>query len=123
MPKYGPYAREIVLAKVDGRSREGRLLTQVRRALIEQLGGETKLSPAQRLLVDRAAHMQLRCAKLDARLIDGTYTPYDNSTHAAFSNALRRTLLALHLETPIGAGPPSLDEHLARLRREGEAAA
>lgn len=90
------------------------MLTQVRRALIEQLGGEIKLTPAQRLLVDRAAHMQLRCAKLDARLIDGTYTPYDNSTHAAFSNALRRTLLALHLETPIAGPPLSLSDYIAQ---------
>jgi hypothetical protein len=113
LPKYGPYAREIVLAKVDGRSREGRLLTQVRRALIEQLGGEAKLTPAQRLLVDRVAHLQLRVAKLDARLIDGSYTSYDNSTHAAFSNALRRTLLALNLETPIAPSAPSLSDYFA----------
>jgi len=113
LPKYGAYAREIVLGKVDGRSRQGRLLTQVRRALIDQCGGKDKLTPAQVLLIDRAAHMQLRCAMLDARLIDGTYTPYDNSTHAAFSNALRRTLLALHLETPIAAPTPRLADYIA----------
>jgi hypothetical protein len=111
--KLGAYSREIILAKVYGRSREGRLLTQVRRALAAQCGGKDKLTPAQVLLIDRAAHLQLRCAKLDARLIDNSYTPYDNNVHAAFSNALRRTLEALHLETPIAEPAPTLRDYFA----------
>src|SRR5271168_122277 len=98
MPRLGPYSREIVLARPDGRSREGRLLKQVRRALIAQLGGEAKLTPSQRLLVDRCAMLQLRLAVLDGRIVDGSFTGYDNNSYVAFSNGLRRALEALGLE-------------------------
>jgi hypothetical protein len=122
LSKLGAYSREIVLGKVDFRTKEGRLLAQVRRGLTEQLGGEAKITPGQQLLIDRAAHLQLRCAKLDARMIDGTYTAYDNSTHAAFSNALRRTLEALHLETPIvDPRPTSLSDYLAAKQKASTA--
>jgi hypothetical protein len=114
LPRLGAYSREIIIGKADGRTKQGRLLAQVRRGLIDQCGGEAKLTPVQRLLIERAAHLQLRCSMLDARLIDGRYTPYDNNVHAAFCNALRRTLEALNLETPIAAPAPSLHDYIAQ---------
>jgi hypothetical protein len=114
MPRLGPYSREIILGKPDGRTREGRLLRQIRRALTEQLGGEEKLTPAQRLLIERAAHLQLRCATLDGRLADHTFTGYDNAAYVAFANGLRRCLEALNLETPLAAPAPSLHDYIAQ---------
>jgi len=111
LPALGPYSRDIVLAKVDGRSREGRLLKQVRQALTAQLGG--KLTPSQKLLVDRAAMLQLRCAALDGRILDNTFTGYDNNSYVAFSNGLRRCLEALGLETPIAPPTQSFNDYIA----------
>ena len=107
MPKLGAYAKEIVLARPDGRTKEARLLRQARRALIAHLGGEARLSAPQRALVERAAMLQLRCAVLDKKILDGTFSEYDAKTYLAFSNSLRRSLEALGLG-PAVAPPPSL---------------
>jgi hypothetical protein len=64
MPKLGPYSKEIVLAKADRRTREGRLLMQVRTELTRQLGGEANLTAMQRALIERCAMLQLRVAAL-----------------------------------------------------------
>jgi hypothetical protein len=65
--------------------------------LIEHLGGEQKVTPPQRSLVERCAYLQLRCAMLDRRIVDGTDTEYDSKVYAAFSNALARTMARLGL--------------------------
>src|SRR5436305_832073 len=52
MPALGPYSQATRLARVDGRSREGRLLRSVRDELTTQIGNP---SPAQKALIDRAA--------------------------------------------------------------------
>jgi hypothetical protein len=71
MPKLGPYSKEIRLAKPDMRTREGRLLKQMRTTIAAQLGGEP--TTMQIALIERAAWLQLRCAVLDQRIIDGNY--------------------------------------------------
>ena len=63
MPGLGEYSREIVLARPDMRTREGRLFKRRRAELARHLGGV--LTAPQRALVDRAALGQLRCAMLD----------------------------------------------------------
>lgn len=114
MPKYGAYSKSIVLARPDRRTREGRLLRQMRHALFAHLGGEASLTPPQRVLVERAVMLQLRVAKLDEKIIDGTFSELDSRTYLAFSNSLRRTLTALGLDAA-SSKPPSLDAHLAML--------
>jgi hypothetical protein len=89
------------MGTVDGRTFEGRMMRKVRRELAEQLGGEDKLTPSQRLLIQRAAWLQLRCATLDARIVTGEFTSYDQASYAAFCNGLRRCLEALRQETPL----------------------
>lgn len=98
MPKLGPYAKEIVLARPDGRTREARLLKQVREKLTAELGGAGRLSAGQRALVERAAYLQLRCAVLDQRIIDGSFTDFDSKTYLAWANSLRRALVDLGLK-------------------------
>jgi hypothetical protein len=112
MPKLGAYSKEIVLARPDGRSREARLLQQMRRALIEHLGGEARLSAPQRAMVERAAMLQLRVAVLDGKILDGTFSEYDAKTYLAFSNSLARTLDRLGL-APAAAPQMTLAERAA----------
>jgi hypothetical protein len=125
MPKYGAYSKEIVLARPDGRTKEARLLHQMRSALFTHLGGEDKLSPPQRVLVERAAMLQLRCAVLDGKVLDATFSEYDAKTYLAFSNSLTRTMEALGLsptapaETQLNA--IQIGERLEAARRARQA--
>jgi hypothetical protein len=125
MPKLGAYSKEIVLANPDGRTKEARLLRQMRTALFRHLGGESNLTAPQRAVVERAAMLQLRCAVLDQRVVDGTFTEYDAKTYLAFSNSLTRTLNALGLDPASSRRRPGqdLDEHLARLAAMADEAA
>ena len=120
----GAYSKAIVSARgLDGRTKEGRLLSATRRALAEHLGGETNLSAPQRALIERCAMLQLRIAALDARIIDGTFTEYDSKVYLAFSNSLTRTLTALGVQPAI-AQPTDPMERLHRhlASRQGAAA-
>ena len=120
MPKLGAYSKEIVLARPDRRTKEGRLLKQMRQALIAHLGGESRLSAPALALIERAAMLQLRCAVLDQKVLDGSFSEYDAKTYLAFSNSLRRTLAALGLQ-PAASKPPTLAQYLAA-RQQGDAA-
>ena len=60
MPRYGAYSKDIVLARPDGRTREGRCLIEARRSLIEHFGGEENLTITQRALIEPLAGRQAR---------------------------------------------------------------
>jgi len=109
LPKLGAYSKEIVLARPDKRTREARLLKQMRMELTRHLGGQ--LSPPQRVLVERAAMLQLRCAKFDQKILDGTFSEYDSKVFLAFSNSLTRTLKALGLEGRAADKLPTFSEY------------
>jgi hypothetical protein len=86
------------------------------------LGGEDRLTPEQRLLIERAAHMQLRCAMLDARIAKGNFTQNDNNAYVAFSNGLRLCLQTLALEYPASAASiPSLGDYFASKQKASAA--
>jgi hypothetical protein len=121
MPKYGAYSKDIVLARPSGRTKEGRLLRQIRSALFSHFGGESKLTPPQRMLVERACMLQLRVATLDRKIRDGTFSEYDSKTYLAFSNSLARTLKTLGVEprSALPTKPASLSDYF----RSKEAAA
>src|SRR2546430_782475 len=93
--KLEPYSKAIMLARVDGRTREGHVVARMRRELFEHLGGEENLSATQKALVERAALLQLRCAKLDEKLLGGEFTEHDSRTYLAWVNSLRHCLTAL----------------------------
>src|SRR5438045_4130280 len=119
MPKLGPYSREIVFARPDRRTKEARLLKQMRQELTRHLGG--KLTPPQRVLVERAAMLQLRCAKFDEKIFNGTFSEYDSKVFLAANNSLVRTLKALGIAgTPEAEKRPSLSDYL---RSKAEAVA
>jgi hypothetical protein len=67
MSKLGAYAHDIVLAPADGRSREGRLLKQMRDELIRHLGGS--VTPPQRAMIGepkRSGHVGALTPELHA---------------------------------------------------------
>lgn len=98
----GVYSCSRSLLRLDRRSREYRLIRQVRQDLVEHVGG--KPNAAQRMLIERAAILSLRVAMLDQKIVDGAIlTTMDNHQYLAWANALRRTIAALGLEP---APPP-----------------
>ena len=89
----------------------------MRQELIAHMGGT--VTPPQRAMIERAAMLQLRCAALDRKVLDGTFSEYDAKTYLAFSNSLTRTLKALGVQ-PTAAKPPTLADHLAALAARSE---
>ena len=106
-------ALEFVDANLAGQIQLSR---EVRAALFQHLGGEGKLSPPQRILVERAM-LQLRCAVLDAKILDASFSEYDAKTYLAFSNSLTRTMGTLGLQAT--ASQP-IGRTMADLRREAQ---
>jgi hypothetical protein len=111
MPQLGPYSRTARLSKLDGRTREARLMRGTRSALIGHVGG--KPSVVQQALIERACQLQIRIAMMDRDFAAGcVQTEHDSRTYLAWSNSLTRTLRQLGLK---GAAdkPPSLQDYLA----------
>jgi len=55
---------------------------------------------AQLAIVEHIAFLELRAALLSQKIIDGTYTNYDSSTHYALIGALRRCYREIGIESP-----------------------
>jgi hypothetical protein len=116
MSRIGPYSRPHALAKVDGRTREARLMQRVRAELVSHVGNRP--SATEMALIDRAAWLSLHVAQLDARAAEGrAFTEHDARTYLAWSNSLARTLRQLGLKGSKASAPArSLAEHLAEKR-------
>ncbi len=116
MPAIGPHSRPAILAKLDQRTREARLVRETRADLTAHVGG--KPSATQRALIERAAQLTLQVWLFDrkAALTGGTMTERDSRQYLAWSNTLVRTLKQLGTK---GAAdrPPSLAEHIASRTR------
>jgi hypothetical protein len=107
----GPYSRSIdrgaVGGLIDGRSREGRLLRQYERQLLDHVGPNPSVT--QRCLIQRAARLALHLELMDERSLarDHVFTEHDHHYYVSWSNALARHLTRLGLE-PAAAKVPSL---------------
>jgi hypothetical protein len=94
---------------ISGRSREGRLLRDTERALIEHCGGSPSFT--QKLLIRRISRAVLRLELLDEKVAHGQWTDHDSRTFGGLSNALRLMLRELGLKPSASEKPlPSLDE-------------
>lgn len=114
MSRIGPYSRPTALAKLDGRTREARLMRQVRAELTAHVGGNP--SATQRQLIERCAWLSLHVAQLDARTAEGrALTDHDSRQYLAWSNTLTRTLRQLGLEGR-KQRPPTLQDLIAGSR-------
>ena len=90
----GPHSRPHMLAKLDQRTRESRLLKAVRRDLTAHVGG--KPSATQRALIERAARLSLYIEVMDRESMStGTMTERNSRQYLAWVNALRLALREL----------------------------
>lgn len=114
MPKLGPYSRTATLSKLDGRTRESRLMRGTRAALIAHLGGRP--SVVQQTLIERACQLQIRLAMMDrAFAASGVQSDHDSRCYLAWSNSLTRTMRELGVH---GAAerPGTLADLVARIQ-------
>ncbi len=97
--------------KIDKRTRFGRAVSQLRRALIDDLGGD--LSTQKNLIVDRIVFKVLKLCSYESHIIDGNggSNPSGEKYYLAFANSLRLDLQALGLEKKI-LDPVSLTDYL-----------
>jgi hypothetical protein len=94
MPQLGPYSQTAILSKLDGRTREARLMRGTRSALTAHVGG--KPSIVEQTLIERACQLQIRIAMMDRDFASGcAQTEHDSRTYLAWSNSLTRTLREL----------------------------
>lgn len=105
MPEIGPYSRPHVLAKLDGRRREAKLMQTVREDLTAHIGGNP--TATQKALIDRAAWLQLHVSLMDAKTLEdgGPLSERDSRQYLAWSNALTRILRDLGADKPRSAKP------------------
>ncbi len=110
MQSMKPYSGPGRLAKLDGRSREARMIRDTRAALLDHLGNRP--SATQRMLIDRAALLTLQVSLMDMKHASGGLTEHDGRQYLAWVNTLGRLLRHLGLE---GAPPrlPTLQEYIA----------
>lgn len=110
MHPIGPYSRPESLAKISGRTREGRIVRGVRADLTAHVGGRP--SATQRVLIDRAAMLTLQIAMLDAKQAGGGMTAHDSREYLAWTNTLTRLMRQLGMKG-VTERTPTLAEHLA----------
>ena len=110
----GPYSKDAVLGRLDGRTREARGLAAFRAELLEHIGGRP--TAPQRRLIDLAAQLWLRIALMDDRFAaTGTVGDMEGRAYLAWANTLARVLVALGVGPPAKADPlpPTLRDYLA----------
>lgn len=120
MAELGPYSRESALIRMDGRTREARILRKVKADLAEHVGGRP--TATQKAIIDRAAWLSLHLAQLDARAVEagGVLSERDARQYLAWSNALTRTVARLGPGKAREAAP-DLETIIAEHRREDAA--
>jgi hypothetical protein len=113
MANLRPYSRAEALSKIDGRTREGKLMQETRAELVRHLGGAPTV--AQRALIERAVWMTLHLAVMDRRTAEkgGQMTEHDSVRYLAWTNTLTRTIRAIGLRGEGNPQRPSLSDHLA----------
>lgn len=110
MPAFGPHSRPHTLAKLDGRTREARLLRDFRADLVRHVGG--KPSATQAALITQACQLQLRIALMDRATAGEAVPSFRNGReYLAWANALARLLR--QLGKGVSATGPTLADHLA----------
>jgi hypothetical protein len=108
----GPYSRPHRLAKIDGRTKESRLMAAARDELTRHVGGSP--SHVQRVLIERAARLMLYIEIMDRETLEaGTMSERNSRQYLAWVNALRLALRELGVKAAGSAKLPSLTDVLA----------
>ena len=85
------------IVRVDRRTREGKLLEQIRAALTAQVGGSPNF--VQCAIIERAAFLSVEAAKVNARIAAGTSTPADLRSYLALTRAIAGLIRSLGLRS------------------------
>jgi hypothetical protein len=108
---HGGYSR-LKSNLLKGQPRLRRYLEESRGRLIENLGGEDRLTCAQLILIDRAVGkltvlrlMEARIAEVGAFGKDGELLPLLSKPYLRFADSLRKDLQALGIDRREDAGP------------------
>lgn len=113
--KITPHSRLLARGCIDGRSREGRFLAACRAELASHVGGSP--SPAERVLIDRLAWLQLHVLLIDERVSGGhPMSGHDQRAYLAFSNAISRGMRTFGLKAAAAPVDPTADFHAALAR-------
>jgi hypothetical protein len=105
MSSLGPFDREIRLSRIDRRSKGGRLISQIEHQLVAHLDREPR--PGERVLIQRAALLQLQLALLDEDILKQRRLAGQSAgDYLRFSEELRKTLTALGLTHDRGDRKP-----------------
>lgn len=95
----GPYDPSTGSVRVDKRTREYRMLKQVRAELTAHVGG--KPSAVQQRMIERTALLHVRLAMLDAKmLLTRTMTDAEMRSYIFWHNSYTRVMAALGVKAP-----------------------
>lgn len=99
--------------KIDGRSKFGKAIRQLRNSLIDDLGAE--ISTQESLIVDRAVFKVLRLCSFESHILksQGMETEKQSREYLAMANSLRLDLQALGLQRR-GGEIENLETYLAK---------
>ena len=104
-----------MLAKLDRRTKEARLLEAARASFTRHVGGAP--NDIQRVLIERASRLMVYIETMDAQaLVVGTMTERNSRQYLAWVNALRLCLREIGLDEAKPEMPVSLDQYLATKR-------
>jgi hypothetical protein len=102
-----------MLAKIDGRTKESRLMAAARAELTRHVGGSP--NSIQRALIERAARLMLYIEVMDRETLEtGTMSERVSRQYLAWSNSRRLTLRDLGVRASPDVAPPDLDGYLSR---------
>jgi hypothetical protein len=102
-----------MVAKLDRRTKESRLLEAARAVLTRHVGGAP--NDVQKVLIERAARLQVFIELQDAAAFEaGGMSDHAARQYLAWVDTLRRCLCDLGLKEAAAAKPPSLDEVVRR---------
>jgi hypothetical protein len=101
-----------MLAKLDRRTKEARLLEAARASLTRHVGGAP--NDIQRVLIERASRLMVYIETMDAQALeDGTMSERNSRSYLAWTNSLRLTLRDLGVKAAPSEKLPDLHDILA----------
>ena len=101
-----------MLAKLDRRTKEARLLEAARASFTRHVGGAP--NDIQRVLIERASRLLVYIETMDAQALEaGTMSERNSRQYLAWTNSLRLTLRDLGLEAAPAEKLPDLTDILA----------
>jgi hypothetical protein len=108
-----PYSSPDALTKLDGRTREARLMRETRAELTAHVGGAP--STVQSCLIEQLVQLRLRIATMDRKFAaTGEMTAHDSRTYLAWANSYSRLLARIGIKGPPERRAASLAEIQAR---------